>query len=395
MNIIVRPLEDHMVRRGGSVNPSKYVNETFDLLSIPGFDKGAPEVLEGRGIGSSKQCVEPNDVLLSKIVPHIRRCWVVPENRGLRQIASGEWIIFRNRDWCPEYAKHFLTSDIFHRKFMNTVAGIGGSLVRARPAFVAKIPIPLPPLEEQRRIVEILDAAQGLIDQRKEQIALMDQLVQSLFYDMFGDPVSNPMGWDEYELETLVAQRPQNGMYKPASFYVSEPNGTPILRIDAFYDGKIVNKKFKRLICDIKELEKYGLRVNDIVINRVNSIEYLGKCALIDKLTEPTVYESNMMRFNVDSERVNAFYLSRLLSQKSTYKQILNRAKKAVNQASVNQKDVSSLIVLLPPITLQTEFANRVQKIETQKAAMCASLSELENTFNALMQKAFKGELSL
>src|SRR5690554_8031256 len=82
-----------MLKRGGSVNPANYPDETFELLSIPAFDKGEPEIVEGKAIGSSKSCVQPNDVLLSKIVPHIKRCWVVPAPQGTyRQIGSGEWI---------------------------------------------------------------------------------------------------------------------------------------------------------------------------------------------------------------------------------------------------------------------------------------------------------------
>ena len=89
------PASEIMVKRGGSLNPAKFPEETFELLSIPAFDKDKPEILKGAEIGSSKNCIEPGDVLLSKIVPHIRRCWVVPEKGDYRQIGSGEGIIFR------------------------------------------------------------------------------------------------------------------------------------------------------------------------------------------------------------------------------------------------------------------------------------------------------------
>ncbi|SFE66559.1 type I restriction enzyme, S subunit [Nitrosomonas sp. Nm166] len=193
-----------MAKRGGSINPAKLPNEVFDLFSIPAFDRGEVEVLAGSEIGSSKSCIEINDVLLSKIIPHIRRCWVVPEKRGRRQIGSGEWIIFRSDKFYPNYLRHYLTSDNFHRQFMNTTAGMGGSLVRARPAAVEKIKIPLPPLKEQKRIAAILDKADAIRRKRQQAIALTDQLLRSIFLDMFGDPVTNPKGWEIKPVEDLI-----------------------------------------------------------------------------------------------------------------------------------------------------------------------------------------------
>jgi len=151
-------LERVMAPKRGSVDPSAFPDEEFDLYSIPAFDQGAPETLLGNKIGSTKQVVQPGDVLLSRIVPHIRRAWIVGPNRNRRIIASGEWIVFRGKEIEPRYLRHVLVGDPFHAEFMRTVSGVGGSLLRARPRYVAKIHVPLPSLSEQRRI-----AANGLI----------------------------------------------------------------------------------------------------------------------------------------------------------------------------------------------------------------------------------------
>ena len=133
------PAAELMLKRGGSVNPKNFSDETFELFSIPAYDVDTPEIVAGSEIGSSKNCIEPGDVLVSKIVPHIRRCWVVTDKKEYRQIGSGEWMIFRDKRFDSGFLRHFFTSDIFHHQLMNTVAGVGGSLVRARPAFVEKI----------------------------------------------------------------------------------------------------------------------------------------------------------------------------------------------------------------------------------------------------------------
>lgn len=98
-----------------SVNPADYPGEVFELLSIPAYDRGSAEIALGSEIGSTKQAVQPGDVLLSKIVPHIRRAWVVEPSAGSRQIASSEWIVFRSKEADARYLRHFLVSDGFHR----------------------------------------------------------------------------------------------------------------------------------------------------------------------------------------------------------------------------------------------------------------------------------------
>src|SRR4051794_32362380 len=103
-------LGEIMAVRTGTIDPSRCPEEIFDLYSIPAFDSGDPEVVPGMSIGSAKQIVKPGDVLLSKIVPHIRRSWVVRNKRGRRIIASGEWIVFRGKEIHPNYLRHVLVS---------------------------------------------------------------------------------------------------------------------------------------------------------------------------------------------------------------------------------------------------------------------------------------------
>ena len=185
---------------------------------------------------------------------------------------------------------------------------------------------------------------------------------------MFGELELNQYGWKYLPLSALVTIEPQNGLYKPQSDYVRDDSGVPILRIDAFYDGKVTDfSKLRRLICSSVERERYLLRENDIVINRVNSIEYLGKCAHITGMLEDTVFESNMMRFHLDESVIEAGFAVHLLCTKYIHKQIMNRAKKAVNQASINQGDVMSLQLLVPPLTLQKQFIAFVEQVDKSK----------------------------
>ncbi len=179
-----------------SLNPANFEGETLELYGIGAYDNGTPDILKGKEIGSSKKVLHPNDVILIRIVPHIQRCWVVPEKEELEQIGSGEWIVFRSSKVIPDYLRYFLISKPFYSMFMSTVKGVGGSLLRADPKQVGRFKIPLPPLAMQKRITQILDDAAHLRDRTQQLLKEYDLLVQAIFLQMFGDPAINQKSWE-------------------------------------------------------------------------------------------------------------------------------------------------------------------------------------------------------
>ena len=258
-----------------------------------------------------------------------------------------------------------------------------------RPVFNA-LPFELPSMKQQNFIANELDIIARLINTHKRQLHLLDELIKSRFVETFGDPMTNSHNLPKVILKSVLTIKPQNGLYKPQSDYVSDKAGVPILRIDSFYNGKVTNHSvLKRLICSKTDLKRYLLHEKDIVINRVNSIEYLGKCGLIQGLVEDTVFESNMMRLHVDERKFHPVYITKLLCSKFIYQQILKRAKKAVNQASINQKDVESFVVYMPPLEQQINFATFVSQIDKSRLAIQKSLNETQLLFDSLMQKYF------
>lgn len=253
------------------------------------------------------------------------------------------------------------------------------------------IEVPLPSLAEQRRIAEVLDRAAALRTKRRAALAQLDTLTRAIFLDLFGDPVTNPEGWPRVRLGELLTRGPQNGRYKPSSDYGS---GTRILRIDAFYGGAVRDLAgLKRVRVSDAERDLFGLRPGEVLVNRVNSLDYLGKSALIPELQEPVVFESNMMRFDVARDRVEPRFLVELLQSALVRSQVLSAAKNAVNQSSINQQDVKQFQINLPPLPLQREFANRVAAVEKLKAAQRASLVEMDALLASLQHRAFRGEL--
>lgn len=349
----------------------KYLFETDEKISQLGLEN------------SSARIYLKNTVLLAMYGATIGATSILKIDAATNQACAA---FSPREDTLPEYLYAFLESQ--KDKFIKDA--VGGAQPNLSAGYLKTIEFKLPSLEQQTRITRNLSKIDELLLLRKQQLAKLDELVKVRFVEMFGDSVANTKNFPSTTLETVMTVFPQNGLYKPQTDYVQDDTGIPILRIDAFYNGKVTNwNTLKRLICSETEIDRYLLKENDIVINRVNSIEYLGKCAHIVGLKEKTVFESNMMRFHMDEKKVNAVYVTEVLCTEDIYRQILRRAKKSVNQASINQEDVKSLEILVPPLSLQNQFAAFVERVDQQKQTVQQSLEKLELMKKALMQEYF------
>ena len=268
----------------------------------------------------------------------------------------------------------------------------GANIQNIRHSELAALRVPLPAHSEQRRIVDLFDQADYLRRLRAKANTKADRILPALFLNLFGDPTKNLNKLPLVELGEVTTDGPQNGIYKPATDY---GDGTRILRIDSFYDGQIVDvNSLKRLKVTPAEVQKYGLRQWDIVINRVSSPEYLGKSTIVRSLAEPLVFESNMMRCSIDpSVMLPEFVIAHLQTQ-FTRTQILSKAKRAVNQASINQQDVRSLTFLRPPIRDQETFVAAARECLKLKRRTRGASKATNALIYCVLQRAFSGELS-
>ena len=135
-----------------TINPSHFSDEMFELYSVPNFELGVPEIIRGQEIGSSKQSICENDLLVCKINPRINRVWITGHITPYRILGSSEWIVFRNNFLFTPYLQFYFSSPYFRELLLSNVSGVGGSLMRAQPESVKKYPILIPPYKEQIRI---------------------------------------------------------------------------------------------------------------------------------------------------------------------------------------------------------------------------------------------------
>lgn len=287
----------------------------------------------------------------------------------------------------PKFAYYFFNNNLFKNQ-LSKITKKSVNQASFSVSALKKLIIPLPPLETQKKIVEILDSAQKLIDKRKEQIKEMDNLVQSLFYDMFGDPVTNPKGWEKGRIKDLTIKT-QYGTSKKADIKNGE---YPVLRMNNItYGGHWDLTSLKYVDLDEKEIKKYLVHKGELLFNRTNSKELVGKTAVYNR-DIPMAYAGYLVKL-ITNEKGNSVYISAYLNSIHGKALLLNMAKNIVGMANINAEELKSIKILIPPISLQNSFAERVQAIESQKEAMKTSLKEMEDNFNSLMQRAFNGEL--
>ncbi len=383
-------LGDLALERGGSVDPAKHPDEVFELYSIPAFDAGKPEILQGSKIGSSKKAVEPDDIMISRIVPHIRRACVVGRKNGHRQIASGEWIIFRSRKIWPQYLRWVLVGDTFHSEFMRTVSGVGGSLLRARPTEVFKIKIPLPPLAQQKRIAGILDAADALRAKRRQALAQLDTLLQATFLDLFGDPVTNPKGWKTRRFADVANDSFRNGLSPSTTGKVEGE----VLTLSAITGGRFKFEERKAAFFDRKPATTQLLSSNTFLICRGNGNKRLvGTAVFPDRSSDNICFPDTMIGVAIDADTLAAPYLQRVWASEHVRRQIESNARTTNGTYKVNQQVLGAVEFPVPPIDEQKQFARSAAVIEKQRAVCNQHLAELDTLFASLQSRAFRGEL--
>ena len=263
----------------------------------------------------------------------------------------------------------------------------------------------LVPLAEQKIIAEKLDTLLAQVDSTKARLEQIPKILKRFRQAVLASAVngiltkeyrSNEIFGAQISLGELILNGPQNGLYKPSRFY---GDGIKIIRIDSFYDGKIVNfNELKRLDVTDIEKNKWLLQENDILINRVNSIEYLGKCAHVKNLSEEAVFESNIMRFSIDTMMISPEYLILFLCSTAGIKELRKNAKLAVNQASINQTDIKNCKLTLPALAEQNEIVRRVEQLfayaDTIEKQVNNALVRVNNLTQSILAKAFRGELT-
>ena len=248
-----------------------------------------------------------------------------------------------------------------------------------------------PPLPEQRRIAAILDKADALRAKRRETIAKLDQLLQSVFLEMFGDPVTNPKGWPETDFLGDVADI-CSGITKGRRT-TEKTRETPYLAVANVQDRHLKLGSVKTICATDAEIERYRLAVNDLLLTEGGDPDKLGRGALWDGSITECIHQNHVFRVRITSPSFNPVFLNWLVGSARGKRYFLSVSKQTTGIASINMTQLKKFPLLAPPIALQAQFALAVSKIEAHRRELEKARDSAEQLFQSFQQQAFTGAL--
>ena len=257
----------------------------------------------------------------------------------------------------------------------------GSRMPRTDMKELMSLPVPLPPYDEQRRIVGILDRAARIERLRTRAQELLEQFIPALFVRMFGDPVENPMGLDVEPLgKTCVLT--QYGTSKKAT---NEDDGIPVLRMgNVTYRGHLDCTDLKWVSLSESEVEKHELRAGDLLFNRTNSKELVGKTGIWDGRFR-AVAASYFIRLRLDQSQVCPTYVWAFMNSIAMKQRLFEAARGAIGQANINAREVKSFPLPVPPVDLQRRYAEMVGMAQSAMAVAKSGTSDALALQSSLM----------
>jgi len=249
------------------------------------------------------------------------------------------------------------------------------------------MPIPKPSLSKQKEIISELDGIASIISLLQTQVAELDLLIESIFYDIFGSPAINPKGWDMIKLGEGFSHIKNGANIKQEK----GASGLPITRIETLSGG--VFNRDRLGYANVFEVEKYSNYImddGDILLSHINSKANIGRAVVyIKQENEIIIHGMNLLRMKVIPTLLNPIFINIFFKTDYFRDKISKIRKDAVNQSSISITDLKNIDIYIPPLSLQKTFATRVQAIEDSKSVLKAQVNEVENLLEARMQYWF------
>ncbi len=383
------------------VNPKKYEirdlpdNEQITFLGMADVtESGKIRSQQVKSLGEVKKgftYFRKNDVLFAKITPCMENGkGAIARIKTSIGFGSTEFHILRpNENILPEWIYFYLSLKSIRKNAEQNMSGSAGQK-RVPTSFFDKIKILVPPLPIQKKIVAVLEKAEKLTEWRKEADALTDEFLKSVFLEMFWDPVKNPNEWSKEVLNTNVEKICVSYVGPCNKYYTSKENGVPMIRTGNIKENYLNLDKLKYVTKVFHEKQKKSqLKEGDLLIARHGTN---GQASLVTK--ELGVANSlNVVIVRPNKEKYNSIFFTHCFNTNSNLSSLGNKLGGST-QNVINTRAIQSHELIRPPIELQQKFASIVEKVEDMRYAQKQSKAQIDDLFNALMQKAFKGELT-
>lgn len=387
--------------KSSSITPSTNPDDTFELYSVPSIVNDYPEITKGMDIGSTKQLVEKDDVLLCKINPRINRVWKVSAHTTHKCLASSEWIVVRARSFfASDYLMWFFRCPYFRERMLSNVSGVGGSLMRAKPRYVQTYPVALPPLSEQHRLVARIESLFAKLDAAKEKVQSVldshENRKAALLHDAFAGKLTAK--WrEENNKRACCAEEPlknfvetQYGYTEKSSFDIAGPH---YLRITDIQGETVDWNNVPNCSIDETNYQKYSLHPNDIVVARTGATT--GKSYMIGEDID-AVFASYLIRVQITNIRLLPKFLYMFFQSQEYWSQIMELSA-GIAQPGVNARKIQSMMICVPSLPEQQEIVRILDRLlaREQRARQAAekTLAAIDRMKQAILARAFRGEL--
>jgi len=330
--------------------------------------------------------IQRNDILIVKDGATTGKVSFVDKNFSFSKSMVNEhvFILRPTKDVLPKWLFYYIYSSHGQSQIKKSFHGMVGGI---NTRFAEDFHLLLPPNETQKKIVEILDKANELRERKKRSFNLINQLIQSIFVKMFGDPTSNPLKWPFVPLSDLII-RTQYG----TSSLLDESDGISCLRMNNLTEDGVLDVSDLKYFNSSDEVQKYHLNKGDILFNRTNSRELVGKTALFD-LDSDYVFAGYLIRIVVNNEKCNPYYLNTYMNLPDTKRKIRSMAKGAVGQANINAQEIQKLHIMIPFITLQKKFQHIVEITREKLRKEQTLMKEYDKLLQSILTKSFSGKL--
>ena len=386
MEYKLKDIFDLQMGKTPSRNNLEYWNtDDYKWISIADLTK------TGKYISKTKECLSKSAVKESgiKVIP--ANTVVMSFKLSIGKIAITAEDMYSNEAIMAFHDKHvvkILPEYIFYMfKYKNWDEGSNKAVMgkTLNKATLSEIEIEICPIEKQREIVNILDKMMTVLDARETGLSMLDNLIKARFVELFGDPSTNTRKWDECILSEKLNVV---GGYAFKSDQFDEKDGIPVLRIGNINAGffRPINLVYWK---EDESLERYIMHPGDLVMSLTGTVgkdDYGNVCILGDDYKKYYLNQRNA-KFEI-KEGIDKYYLSQLLKFEQIKKR-LTGISRGVRQANISNKDILNLVVPVPPIELQNQFADFVHQVDKSKVVVQKALDEAQLLFDSLMQKYF------
>lgn len=274
-------------------------------------------------------------------------------------------------------------------KYVETLRrqSIGGVIKYIKLGNLTDASIPVPKVEKQKKIVRNLKKADKLISLRKQQLVKLDELVKARFVEMFGDMLLNSQEWEEVSLESLADIA--SGITKGRKTTETDLIEVPYMAVSNVKNGYIDWTTVKTILATRQEIEQYRLLPDDILMTEGGDPDKVGRGAIIKKPLKNSIHQNHIFRVRLNESDILPSFFAEYLQQQKVKRYFLGCAKQTTGIASINMRQLKALPVLVPPLSMQNNFAAFVERVDRQKQVVQQSLDKLELMKKALMQEYF------